>query len=76
MSVSTAPPMAPPSGGGLCGGGERSRPPSGGVAPLDPNYQGYDEEQEKLSPLGVGPAGLGPIGPPSRYNVLQSFVWI
>ena len=68
VSVSTAPPLPIGTATNLSGGGadtNRSRPPSGGVAPLDTTpFQGYDED-EKLSPLGTG---LGPIGPPSRLS--------
>lgn len=38
--------------------------PSSSLTSIDSNYQGYEEEEPKLSPLGVT---LGPIGPPSRY---------
>ncbi len=69
VSVSTAPPPPygtsanPSAGGGGADSINRSRPPSGGVAPIDTTaYQGFDEE-ENLSPLGTS---LGPICPPNR----------
>ena len=67
VSVSTAPSVVGiPSAGGMVIGGEKPGPLSGGVATLD---SAYDEGEEKLSPLGVG-TSLGPIGPPSRYNIV------